>query len=166
LNSYAIPRRFKKYPHMALDALTVKASKPKEKRYRLYDANSLYLEITPKGGKLWRLKYRYAGKEKLLSLGAFPNISLKNARVLKNDAKKQLANDLDPGELKKELKQSKLAAAQNNFEAITREWIYKNRNKWSKSNTAHVISRFERDVFPLIGRYGIANVTAPQLLIK
>ena len=61
---------------MALDALTVKGSKPKEKLYRLYDSNGLYLEVTPKGGKLWRLKYRYAGKEKRLSFGAFPNISL------------------------------------------------------------------------------------------
>ncbi len=149
---------------MALDALTVKGSKPKEKSYRLYDSNGLYLEITPKGGKLWRLKYRYAGKEKRLSLGTFPDISLKQARSLKDEAKKQLANDIDPGELKKELKQSKLADAKNNFEAVAREWIYKNRNKWSKNNTTHVISRFERDVFPLIGRYGIASVTAPQLL--
>ena len=149
---------------MALDALTVKGSKPKEKRYRLYDTQGLYLEVTPKGGKLWRLKYRYAGKEKLLSLGAFPTISLKDARALKDNAKKQLANDIDPGVLKQELKQTKLAEVKNNFETVTREWIYKNRNKWSSSNTIHVKSRFERDVYPQIGKLGIATVTAPQLL--
>ena len=149
---------------MALDALTVKDAKPKEKRYRLYDTNGLYLEITPKGGKLWRLKYRYAGKEKLLSLGTFPNISLKEARSLKDDAKKHLSNDIDPSELKKEIKQNKLADAKNSFEMVSREWIIKHKNKWSDSNTKIVTRRFERDLFPLIGKQGIATINAPQLL--
>jgi integrase len=149
---------------MALDALTVKGAKPKDKRYRLYDTNGLYLEVTPKGGKLWRLKYRYAGKEKLLSLGTFPTTSLKEARTLKDDAKKHLSNDIDPSALKKEIKQNKLAESKNSFEAVTREWILKHNNKWSKSNTTIVTRRFERDIFPLIGKQGIATIKAPQLL--
>ena len=149
---------------MALDALTVKGAKPKEKRYRLYDTNGLYLEITPKGGKLWRLKYRYAGKEKLLSLGTFPTISLKEARTLKDDAKKHLSNDIDPSELKKEIKQNKLADSKNSFEAVTREWIVKHKNKWSASNTTIVTRRFERDLFPTLGKQAITTINAPQLL--
>jgi integrase len=149
---------------MALDALTVKGSKPQEKSYRLYDTNGLYLEITPKGGKLWRLKYRYAGKEKLLSFGSFPSISLKEARALKDEARKQLANEIDPSALKKELKRSRVEAAQNSFEFVAREWISKNNKKWSAGNSKLVTSRFERLIFPLIGKASIANLTAPELL--
>jgi integrase len=148
---------------MALDALTVKGSKPQEKSYRLYDTNGLYLEITPKGGKLWRLKYRYAGKEKLLSFGSFPSISLKEARALKDEARKQLANEIDPSALKKELKRTRVEAAQNSFEFVAREWISKNNKKWSTGNSKLVTSRFERLIFPLIGKGG-STYTAHKVL--
>lgn len=150
---------------MALNTLAVKGAKPKQKLYRLYDTNGLYLEITPSGGKLWRLKYRYLGKEKRLSLGAFPNVSLKEARTLKDDAKKLLANEIDPAAHKKQLKQSKLDAAQNSFEFVAREWISKNKKKWSAGNTKLVTSRFDRLIFPLIGKASIINITAPDLLL-
>lgn len=113
---------------MPLDVLTIKTAKPKDKTYRLYDANGLYLEVTKKGSKLWRLKYRYAGKEKRLSFGSFPAISLKDARLLKDDAKKHLSNDIDPGELKKEIKLQKISDSKNSFESVTWEWICKHKN--------------------------------------
>ena len=149
---------------MALNNLTIKGAKPKDKKYRLPDANGLYLEITPSGGKLWRMKYRYAGKEKLLSFGRFPDISLKDAREFKNEAKKLLANGIDPSETKKALKQKKLDSVKNNFEAVAREWIDKNKEKWSTSNTTRVTARLERLVIPFIGKKGISTITAPDLL--
>jgi len=149
---------------MALNTLAIKGAKPKEKSYRLYDANGLYIEIAPSGGKLWRFKYRFAGKEKRLSLGSFPTITLKQARSLKEDAKRLLNDGIDPAAYKKELKQSQLADAKNSFEIVTREWIHKNRNIWVANNTKHVTARFERFVFPELGSKSIAGVTAPDLL--
>jgi len=149
---------------VALNTLTIKSAKPKAKKYRLPDGSGLYLEVTPSGGKLWRMKYRFLKKEKLLSFGAFPNVSLKDARAFKDEAKRLLSNDVDPSAIKKELKQSKLADAQNSFEIVTREWIDKNRSKWVASNTKHVVARFERLVFPKLGSKSINDVTAPDLL--
>ena len=149
---------------MALNTLAIKAAKPKAKKYRLPDGSGLYLEITPSGGKLWRMKYRFLKKEKLLSFGAFPTISLKDARLLKEQAKKLLGNDIDPAAFKKEQKQSQLADSKNSFEIVTREWIDKNRNIWVANNTKHVTARFERFVFPNLGSKSITDVTAPDLL--
>jgi integrase len=149
---------------MPLTSLAVKSAKPKEKAYRLYDSGGLYLEVSPSGGKLWRMKYRFAGKEKRLSFGKFPSISLKDARFKQADAKTHLENDIDPGALKKELKRSQLNAEKNSFEAVAREWMHKNVDKWSASNSKIVLKRFENDVFPCVGKTAIEKVTAPDLL--
>ena len=149
---------------MTINTLTIKGAKPKEKPYRLYDANGLYIEIAPSGGKLWRFKYRYAGKEKRLSLGTFPTITLKEARSLKADAKKLLNEGIDPAVRKKELKENKLAASKNSFKAVTQEWISKNISKWSSGNTQRVSNRLEQHVFPHIGNKSISSITAPDLL--
>jgi len=150
---------------MALNTLTIKSAKPKAKKYRLPDGNGLYLEVTPSGGKLWRMKYRFLKKEKLLSFGAFPDVSLKEARVFKNEAKKLLSEEIDPAALKKELKQSKLADAKNSFEMVAREWVEQNKSKWAGSNAKHVMGRFERFIFPTLGKKSINDITAPDLLI-
>lgn len=149
---------------MALNTLTIKSAKPKGKKYRLSDGGGLYMEITPSGGKLWRMKYRFLKKEKLLSFGAFPTISLKDARSLKDDAKKLLADAIDPAAFKKKTKQNKLTDSKNSFEIVVHEWVDKNRNKWVASNTQHVTARFERFVFPTLGKKSISDVTAPDLL--
>lgn len=149
---------------MALNILAIKNAKPKDKKYRLADSNGLHLVVTPSGGKLWRMKYRFARKEKLLSFGRFPDISLKAARQFKDEARKLLANNIDPGEAKKALKQKQLDSFKNNFEAVAREWISKNKNKWSAENTTRVASRLERLVIPHIGKKGISTITAPDLL--
>lgn len=149
---------------MPITTLAIKGAKPKEKKYRLYDTGGLYMEITPSGGKLWRFKYRYGGKEKLLAIGKYPDLSLKEARAKHSEARNQLANELDPSAVKQEVKQKNQDAASNSFEIVTREWAHKNSKKWTPSNSKLVIRRFERDVFPWLGKTAIENVSAPELL--
>ena len=149
---------------MKLTTLTIKAAKPNDKKYRLPDGNGLYLEITPSGGKLWRMKYRFAGKEKLLSFGGFPTISLRDAREFKNEAKKLLANDIDPSEAKKAIKQKKVDNVKNGFESVAREWVEKNKNNWSDGNTKRVSARLEQHIIPLLGKKGISSITPSDLL--
>lgn len=103
---------------MALTVVQVKNAKPKEKAYKLADERGLYLLVNPNGAKHWKLKYRFAGIEKKLSLGAFPEITLAAARDSREEARKQLANNIDPGVLKNSIKRSKKLAAENSFEAI------------------------------------------------
>lgn len=149
---------------MPLNALIIKSAKPKDKKYRLSDSGVLYMEVTPSGGKLWRMKYRFLKKEKLLSFGAFPIVTLKEARLYRDEAKSLLSKGIDPSVVKKELKESKLAASKNSFKAVTQEWISKNSTKWSSSNTNNVSKRLEQHVFPHIGNKSISTITAPDLL--
>lgn len=149
---------------MPLNALIIKSAKPKDKKYRLSDSGGLYMEVTPSGGKLWRMKYRFLKKEKLLSFGAFPIVTLKEARLYRDEAKSLLSKGIDPSVVKKELKESKLAASKNSFKAVTQEWISKNSTKWSSSNTNNVSKRLEQHVFPHIGNKSISSITAPDLL--
>lgn len=102
----------------------MKNAKPKEKPYKPYklaDGRGLYLLVNPNGSKLWKLKYRFAGIEKKLSLGAYPEVSLAAARDAREEARKQLSNNIGPGVLKNSIKRSKKQAAENSFEAIARE---------------------------------------------
>lgn len=137
--------------------IQVKNAKPKNKDYKLADGSGLYLLVTPTGGKLWRLKYRFGGKEKLLSYGAYPEISLGEAREKRDADRKLLANGVDPGEVKKALKEEK-AAEKRTFEAVAREWFAANEPAWSASHCATVKGRLERDIFPVIGRRSIAEI--------
>jgi len=124
----------------------------------------LYLEVAPSGGKWWRLKYRHAGKEKRLSLGVYPDVSLKDARQRRDDARKLLANDIDPAENRKAAKAAKVERAGNSFEVIAREWYAKNAPNWAENHGKRILQRFERDLFPWIGGRPIAEITAPELL--
>ena len=134
------------------------------KPYKMGDAGGLYLEIAPSGGKWWRFKYRYAGKEKRLSLGVYPDISLKDARQRRDDARKLLANDIDPGENRKAIKAAKVERAGNSFEVIAREWFAKQSAIWTDNHSSRIIQRLERDIFPWIGGRPIADITAQELL--
>lgn len=102
-----------------LSDLQIKNAKPRDKDYKLTDGFGLHLLITPTGGKLWRFQYRYAGKQKLLSFGAYPSISLVEAREKRETARKQLANEIDPGDLKKAQKAARIENASNSFESVT-----------------------------------------------
>lgn len=149
---------------MALTAVQVKTAKPREKAYKLADERGLYLLVNPNGSKLWKLKYRFAGIEKKLSLGAYDDVTLADARDKREEAKKQLANNIDPGVLKNSIKRSKKLAAENSFEAIAREWHAKFTPKWTKEHGERILIRLEQNIFPWIGRRPIMEVTTPELL--
>lgn len=133
---------------MALTDSGIKQAKPREKAYRLSDAQGLYVEITPAGSKCWRLKYRFAGKEKRLSMGLYPKVSLKQARKECIRAKDQLEQGIDPSQVKKAKKVEQAQAQANNLETIAREWHKQQALKWSESYTDKVLRAIERDLFP------------------
>ena len=144
------------------DAKIVK-TKPLKKPRTLFDGDGLYLLITPTGGRLWRFKYRINGKGKLLAIGAYPAISLADARERRAMAKKQLANGIDPAAVKQARKQVDTEETET-FEVIAREWHTKFSASWAPSHADTTISRMERDLFPWIGKRPISKIKAPELL--
>lgn len=149
---------------MPLADTVVRIAKPAEKPYRIFDGGGLYVEVTPNGGKWWRLKYRHGGKEKRLSLGTYPDTGLKNARDKRDAARKLLANGIDPGEHRKAMKTAGEERATNSFEAVAREWMAKQSETWAPSHASRIALRLENDMFPWIGARPIAEVTAPEIL--
>lgn len=149
---------------MKLNDQICKNAKPEDKPYKMSDGGGLYMEVTPKGSKLWRLKYRFLNKQKKLSIGVYPTITLAEARKHREDAKKLLAGGLDPSSVKKATKQEKLLEQENTFETIAREWHAHKISDWSKSNAETILTRLEKDVFPVIGKYPIKIITHKMLL--
>jgi integrase len=142
----------------------IKKLKPKEKVYRVFDGDGLYLEVAPAGGKWWRYKYRFEKKEKRLSLGTYPEVTLKAARDKLVDARRLLASGVDPGENRKATKAAGADRAANSFEVITREWYTKQLEDWVPNHATRVMRLFERDLFPLLGKKPIASIMAPELI--
>lgn len=138
----------------------IRALKPREKSYKVADGSGLYMLVHPNGGKYWRLKYRFAGKEKLLALGTYPDVSLAQARERRDVARKCLTDGADPGEKAKAESQ----AAADTFEAVAREWFAKHQPLWAESHATKIIERLQRDVFPWIGSVPVRDVTAPVIL--
>lgn len=149
---------------MPLTDTAIRTAKPRNKPYKLADEKGMFLYITPAGGKLWRLKYRVDGKEKLLSLGAYPDVGLKDARARRDEARKLHAQGVDPSVNRKAQKTARVERAGNSFEVIAREWHSKYRPGWSKSHAHRTLRRLENDVFPWIGARPIAEITAPEIL--
>lgn len=149
---------------MPLTDTAIKNTKPSSKPVRLFDGGGLYLEVSPAGGKLWRLKYRFDTREKRLSLGVYPEVSLKNARERRDEARKLLANGIDPGEAKKAIKQAREGRSANSFEVIAREWFAKFKSTWAPSHSERILVRLEQDVFPWLGGKPIANITPSMVL--
>lgn len=149
---------------MSLTSTKIRSTKPKKKTFRLFDGKGLYLEVSPKGGKWWRLKYRFNGKEKRLSLGVYPEIGLKDARDRCLEMRRLLHDGIDPSENRKAKKAARMNLAANSFEIVAREWFVKYSSHWTKSHAGRIIRRFERDIFPWAGSRPIANITAPELL--
>jgi integrase len=149
---------------MALTDIAIRSAKPADKPIKLTDGGGLYLLLNPNGSRWWRLDYRYAGKRKTLSMGIYPDVGLKDARIRRDDARKLLASDVDPGENRKAVKAAKFERATNSFEAIAREWFARNSATWKASHGERIIRRFERDLFPWIGGKPIAELTAPEVL--
>lgn len=148
---------------MLTDVLIRKAKAP-AKPTKLMDERGLFLMLTPSGGRWWRFRYSYAGKEKLLSLGTYPDVSLKAAREARDDARKMLGKGIDPSAVRQEEKRAKVEAGANIFAAVAREWLENVKPKWSAVYHSDTEKRFEAYVFPDIGRRPIAELAAPELL--
>jgi integrase len=161
----AMPKRI-----LPLTDSEVRSAKPGVRRgeelnkdYKLSDGGGLFLLVTLSGGKLWRLDYSYGGKRKTLSLGSYPELSLSNARDCRSSAKKQLTNNIDPGEVKRAQKEAHTEQTET-FEVIAREWHRKYTPSWSSSHAKTTIERIERDVFKPLGARPIGEITATELL--
>lgn len=151
---------------MPLTVPACKNAKPREdgKPLRLSDEKGMYLEVMPTGAKYWRLKYRFNGKEKRLALGVFPEVGLADAREKREEARRLLAEGIDPSEHRKVAKACGRLNAENSFEAVAREWFAKYQPTWSAGHASRIIRRLERDIFPWLGSRPIAEISAPELL--
>ncbi|GHU17778.1 integrase [Betaproteobacteria bacterium] len=156
---------------MALSDTALRAAKPAPKDYRISDDRGLYLLVKAKGGKLWRFDYRHGfkpGTEKprrlTLALGIYPDVSLKEARAQLNEARKLLAQGIDPGAKRKAQKAAELESAVNTFAAIAREWHEGWKTRVTPAVQTRIWSMLERDVIPFIGDIPIVNVKATQIL--
>lgn len=150
---------------MKLNARTVDTSKARDKAYKLSDGGGLYLLVNTNGSRYWRLKYRVAGKEKLLALGVYPDVSLADARAKRDEAKRTLAAGGDPGEVKQTEKQAKILAVSNSFEALAIEWHEHKRPNWSQGYASDILEYLQKDVFPFIGKRAIAEIKAAEMLL-
>ncbi|WP_341918601.1 tyrosine-type recombinase/integrase [Hydrocarboniphaga effusa] len=149
---------------MSLTEIAVRNVKPAEKAQRLFDGGGMYLEVAPAGGKWWRLKYRIGGKEKRISLGVYPDISLKAARERREQARKLIAQGVDPSTNRQAGKAAQADRSANSFELIAREWFAKHKPNWVGSHSDKILARLERDLFPWLGKRPIAEINAPELL--
>ena len=149
---------------MPLTDIKAKKAKATGKPIKLSDGGGMYLMVTPRGGKCWRLKYRVEGREKLLAIGTYPEVSLAEARERRDAARKQLAKGIDPGEAKKAAKAAKSEGSANCFEVVAREWHGKFSSRLSPAHAAAKIRRLEVDVFPTLGERPISDIKAPDIL--
>ncbi|MCC6196366.1 MAG: integrase arm-type DNA-binding domain-containing protein [Burkholderiales bacterium] len=145
---------------MALTDTTIRAAASKEKAYKLFDERGLYLLITPAGGRFWRLKYTFGGREKLISLGDYLDVPLKRAREKRDAARRLVADGKDPSAER----QAEKAARADTLEAVAREWLAANKARLAPTTYAKRLQRFEAFVFPYLGSRPIRSITAPELL--
>ncbi|MFJ5476557.1 tyrosine-type recombinase/integrase [Pectobacterium carotovorum] len=149
---------------MKLNARQVETAKPKDKPYKMADGGGLYLLVKTNGSRYWRLKYRIDGKEKLLALGVYPDVSLADARAKRDEARKGIAGGIDPLEVKKEQKVEREAQVKNTFQEIALEWHNMKVKKWSAGYASDILEAFNKDVFPFIGQRPIADIKPLELL--
>jgi integrase len=147
-----------------LTDVAIRNAKPAEKTRKLFDGGGLYVEITPSGGKLWRFKYQFASKAKLLALGQWPETSLSAARRKREEARELLARGIDPGEARKAEKLRQKSLAENTFEAIAKEWDRRHLSTRAKTHRDKVMRRLEVYVFPYLGHRPVSELTAPEIL--
>lgn len=143
-----------------LSDIETRKAKPKDSPYKLTDERGLYLLVTPSGGKLWRMNYRFGGKQKTLSFGAYPDVSLSEARAKREEARKQLAAEIDPGAQKKATK----AAEAETFGAVAREWLTRHAPTWADGHAGKVARILDKDVLPWLGSRPVRDINAPELL--
>ena len=150
---------------MKLNARQVDAAKPREKAYKLADSAGLYLEVVPSGSRYWRMKYRFNGKEKRMAFGVYPAVSLAQARALRDEAKKKLAEGIDPSFAKKEEKLVRDVRLHNTFQAVALEWHGTKVSRWSEGYASDIIEAFNKDIFPYIGQQPV-NEIKPLVLLN
>jgi len=150
---------------MKLNARQVDAAKPTEKAYKLADGAGLYLEVVPSGSRYWRMKYRFNGKEKRMAFGVYPTVSLAQARALRDEAKKKLAEGIDPSFAKKEEKLVRDVQLNNTFQAVALEWHGTKVSRWSEGYASDIIEAFNKDIFPYIGQQPV-NEIKPLVLLN
>lgn len=142
----------------------IKRTKPTDKAFKLTDGGGLHVFITPAGGKLWRFRYEFGGKEKLLSIGPYPAISLTEARSARDSAKAPLREGKDPAITKKLKKLSGQKQSGETFEAIAREWHERQKPQWVEKHASDVIESLEKEVFPHVGSSPIRNIGVTDVM--
>jgi len=142
----------------------VRAAKPRPKSYKLTDSNRLFLMVTPGGGKLWRWNYYYDGKQKSMAFGAYPLVTLSDARAKRDEAHAVLCEGRDPQVAKKLKIEANLEASRQTFDRVAREWHENVKSQWSRRHSNDVMRSLERDVFPVIGKMPIGDLTPPLIL--
>lgn len=149
---------------MPLTDVLIRNAKPKQKTYKLYDSLGLYLEVSPTGNKWFRMKYRLYGRENRVSLGVYPETTLKAARERRDTERKLLDNGIDPSYHRQTEKAARADRAANSFEQVTRDWFVKFSPDWAPGHASRKLRLFERDIFPWIGRQPIAEIQPPEVL--
>ncbi|NNK96479.1 MAG: tyrosine-type recombinase/integrase [Desulfobacterales bacterium] len=148
---------------MSLTDTAIRNAKQEVRQYKISDEKGMYLLVN-KAGKYFRLDYRFAGKRKTLALGVYPDVKLSVAREKRDDARKLIANGVDPAQARKARKAIQIEQAENSFEAIAREWHGKYSSSWATSHAKKIIRRLELYIFPRLGSRPIAEITPPELL--
>ncbi len=149
---------------MPLTEVRIRNAKLTGKAYKLSDGGGLYLLVKPEGGRYWRLDYRFAGKRRTLALGVYPVVTLADARLHRQEARRLLVQNVDPGVAKKTAKRASRLASAATFEAVAREWLAGQRHRLAPRYWALLLARLEADIFPQIGSRPIADIDAPELL--
>ncbi len=147
-----------------LSELAVRKAKAKEKDYKLADFEGLYLFVAKSGRRSWRLKYRFAGKERRLILGTYPELSLQEARERKLEARRLLADGKDPGIEAKKAAIARTLAKTNTFEIVARDWFALQEERWSAVHARDVITSLEKEIFPWIGALPVTEIDEPVVL--
>ena len=133
---------------MLLTTTKIQNTVPGKKAVRLFDGRGLYLEIAPTGSRWWRFKYRFAGKEKRISLGVYPDVGLKKARDKREEMRRLVAHGVDPSAARKQEKLATIESTEHTFEAIAREWFAKHSPNWEESYSVKLLARLEANIFP------------------
>ena len=149
---------------MGLTDKTIKNATPRDKKYKLIDEKGLFVLIKPNGSKYFRLDYRFAGIRKEVSIGVYPDITLQEARKIRDDYRILLKSDIDPAEMKKAKKYNMYLESSDVFEAVAREWHTTKKPKWKISHANRKWRAIEKNIFPYLGNRPIKNITAQELL--
>lgn len=149
---------------MGLTNTAIKKIRPESRTRRYFDERGLYLEVSPKGGKWWRLKYRFDQKEKRISLGTYPEVSLKDARNRRDESRILISQNIDPSARRKAEKSARLQAVSNSFEIVALEWFEKKKKEYSDKHRKTILQRLEKNVFPYLGSKPVSDIKAPEIL--